>query len=286
MLLVFGHPATQVLPLWEFIEVKAIMLNAFQLSRSKRLYERIKKEGIRKVFNVPEDVQVWMDSGGYQALRRGVKIDGETVIRWYNDLKPDFCIALDSPIAPNDPKANEKVRRNVEVAKQMYNKVPCTLLPVFHPVPDDLFEEYLSGYSELGSYRAVGGLIPRILTVRNASRKEGFEFLVKVRKEHKGWLHALGLGSAKMIPVLRDLGYNSTDTQTWRHKAAFGKIMLPGRGERHITDREVNFGRKKIGEEEIVEAMRIAEYLGMSWDELKKDFVKRAIFNAYVISNV
>ncbi len=268
MLLVFGHPASQVLPLWEIIEVKAIMLNAYQLRSKPRIYEKLKKYGIREVFGVPNDVQIWMDSGGYQALRRGINLKAENVVKWYNELKPDFCIALDYPVAPNDSKAREKVDRNISNAKSMYKEVPCELLPVF------------------SSRAAVGGLIPRILTIKNASRREGLEFLNKVRKEFSGWLHALGLGSAKMIPILRDLGYDSTDTQTWRHKAAYGKIMLPGRGERHITDRRVNFGRKKISEEELEEAEKIANKLGMSFEELKNDFVKRAIFNAFVISSI
>jgi len=285
MLLVFGHPASQVLPLWEIMNIKAIMLNAYQLKSRPRVYEKLKEHGIRKVFNVPDDVQIWMDSGGYQALRRGVKLRVEDVVKWYEELKPDFCIALDLPIAPNDPNAKQKVRVNVSNAKYMYDKVPCQMLPVFHPVNDVLFEEYLSGYS-FTDFAAVGGLIPRILTVRNASRREGLEFLIKVRKEFSGWLHALGLGSAKMIPVLRELGYDSTDTQTWRHKAAYGKIMLPGRGERHITDRKVNFGKKKINEEELMEVERIATLLGITIEELKNYFIKRAIFNAFVISSI
>jgi queuine/archaeosine tRNA-ribosyltransferase len=286
LLLVLGHPSSQVLRLWEIMDVNAIMLNAYMLAKSKRVYERIKEVGLREYFGVPDDVQTWLDSGGYQALRRGVRLRTEQVIRWYNELEPDYCIALDSPVAPNDPKMEEKVKENVRNAKEMKGKVPCSLLPVFHPVPEELLEVYMSGYSELGNMAAVGGLIPRILTVRNASRKEGYIFLERVRKEFSGWLHALGLGSATTIPILKSLGYNSTDTQTWRHKAAYGKIVLPGRGERHITDREVKFGRKKISEEERREALRIARKLGMSWEDLKKDFVKRAIFNAYILSTL
>jgi hypothetical protein len=284
MLLVYGHPASQLLRLWECFEVKAIMLNAYQLSRSKKLMRELEKgKSLREVLGVPEEVELWLDSGGYQAMRRGVKLEPDTVIKWYNLMKPDYCVALDSPIKPNDPHAEGKVERNVEVAKYMYGKVNCSLLPVYHPVPEDLLEEYASGYSEVGERVAVGGLIPRILSTRNSSRKEGWEFLKRVREVEGRWLHALGLGSALLIPKLKEMNYQSADTQTWRHKAAYGKIMLPGRGERHITDREVNFGKKKISEDEVLEAVSIAKRLGIGWDELKRDFKKRAIFNAYVL---
>ena len=281
-MLVFGHPASQVLPLWRHFPVKAIMLNAFQIASHKRLYEKVKEAGLRKVFNIPDEVQVWLDSGGYQALRRGVRLNVESVIKWYNEMKPDYCIALDSPVAPNDPKAEKKVNENIENAKEMFGKVECELLPVYHPVKEELLWEYYQGYS-FAKMKAVGGLIPRILTQKNASRKEGWDFLIRVREIEDSWLHALGLGSPTTYPKLMALGYQSADTQTWRHKAAYGKIVLPGKGERHISGKEIRFGRKKISEDEKVEAMRIAKRLGMSWNELVKDFKARAIFNAYVL---
>jgi len=260
------------------------MLNAYQLSRSKKLMRELEKgRGLREALGIPEEVELWLDSGGYQAMKRGVPLSPETVVRWYRLMKPDFCVALDSPIKPNDPNAEEKVRRNVRVAREMEGRVPCSLLPVYHPVADELLEEYLSGYSEVGERAAVGGLVPRILTIKNSSRKEGWQFLERVRRLEGRWLHALGLGSALLLPKLSSMGYQSADTQTWRHKAAYGKIMLPGRGERHITDKQVSFGKKKIAKEEIEEAKEIAGRLGIAWEELKKDFKKRAIFNAYVL---
>ena len=281
-MLVYGHPASQVLPLWNYFPVKAIMLNAFQIASTKKLYEKVKEVGLRKVFHIPEGVQIWLDSGGYQALRRGGKLKVENVIKWYNDMKPDYCIALDNPVAPNDPKAEKKVKENIENAKKMYGEVNCELLPVYHPVKEELLWEYYQGYS-FSDIKAVGGLIPRILTQKNASRKEGWEFLVRVREMESSWLHALGLGSPTTYPKLMALGYQSADTQTWRHKAAYGKIVLPGKGERHVSGKKIRFGRKKISEEEKVEAVRIARKLGMSWGELVKDFKARAIFNAYVL---
>jgi len=283
-LLVYGHPATQLLRLWEKFDVKAIMLNAFQLSKSKKLMNMLESgKTLREVMGIPDEVEIWLDSGGYQALRRGIVLDPDNVVKWYNTIKPDYCVALDSPVAPNDKNARKKVERNVSVAKYMAERVECSLLPVYHPVSPELLERYVEGYSEVGERVAVGGLIPRILTVKNASRKEGWEFLKLMRSVEGRWLHALGLGSALLIPKLSALGYQSADTQTWRHKAAYGKIMLPGRGERHITDREVNFGRKKIEDHELVEALSIARALGFTWEELRNDFKKRAIFNAYVL---
>ena len=281
-MLVYGHPVSQVLPLWKYFPVKAIMLNAFQIAKARKLYEKIKDEGLRKVFNVPDEVQIWLDSGGYQALRRGVKLKVSEVIKWYNEMKPDYCIALDNPVAPNDPKAEKKVKENIRNAKEMFEKVGCKLLPVYHPVPEELLWEYYQGYS-FSDMKAVGGLIPRILTQRNASRKEGWNFLVRVREIESSWLHALGLGSPTTYPKLMAIGYQSADTQTWRHKAAYGKIVLPGKGERHISGKEIRFGRKKISEDEKAEALKIAKSLNLSWHQLVKDFKARAIFNAYVL---
>ncbi len=282
MKLIFGHPAPQVIPLWDYFPVRAIMLNAFHISK---LMDKVRSAGgVRKLFGIPDEVEVWMDSGGYQYLQRGINISVDDVIKVFNVSKPDYCMMLDKPITPSDPLESEKIIENVNTFKYMKNRVECELFAILHPVSD--LEKYVDLYSS--ERYALGGLIPHIMH-RRSNRNKGIEYLRKVRRIVKHYLHAMGLGSATMIPILKTMLYESTDTQTWRHKAAYGKIILPGRGERHITDRAINFGKKKIAEEEIkelellIEDFRIETGLSMSYNDLKKDFTKRAIFNAWIL---
>ncbi len=282
MKLVFGHPAPQVIPLWEYFPVRAIMLNAFHLTK---VLPKVKEAGgVRKLFVIPDEVEIWLDSGGYQYLQRGISISVDEVIKIYNVSKPDFCMMLDKPIAPSDPLVTHKVRENARTFRYMKSLVNCELFAILHPVEN--IEEYISMYD---SHRyALGGLIPHIMH-RRSNRKVGIKFMEMTRKLVKGYLHAMGLGSATMIPIVKELMYESTDTQTWRHKAAYGKIILPGRGERHITNREIKFGGKKINEEEVKELEYLLEDFSaetgliITFEDLKRDFSKRAIFNAWIL---
>ncbi|MEM1804186.1 MAG: hypothetical protein QXR80_06790, partial [Desulfurococcaceae archaeon] len=80
----------------------------------------------------------------------------------------------------------------------------------------------------------------------------------------------------------------STDSATWRLKAAYGKVILPGGGERHVTSRAVSFGKAKPKDGELEELYRFLKETGFPaldgfYEKIRTSFEYRALVNAWVV---
>jgi queuine/archaeosine tRNA-ribosyltransferase len=99
-------------------------------------------------------------------------------------------------------------------------------------------------------------------------------------------IHITGFGSSPLsLHLAYYLGADSTDSAGYRRKAAYGKIVLPGTGERYISNRSANFGNSKI--EDTLELMWLHKCgCPICRDNpqlLIEDWKARAIHNEYVI---
>jgi len=91
-----------------------------------------------------------------------------------------------------------------------------------------------------------------------------------------------------VTPILAAVGVDSTDSATWRLKAAYGKVLLPGEGERHVTDRRVNFGKAKPKDGELEELHNLLNARGFPlledfFERIRTSFEYRALVNAFVV---
>lgn len=112
--------------------------------------------------------------------------------------------------------------------------------------------------------------------------------IAETRRVYRGRLHVLGLGSPSVTPILAKIGVDSTDSATWRLKAAYGKVVLPGGGERHVTNRVVNFGRAKATLEDLHTLYTFLKNTGFPalddfYQRLSTSFEYRALVNAWVV---
>ena len=86
------------------------------------------------------------------------------------------------------------------------------------------------------------------------------------------------------------LNVNSIDTTTWRVKAAYGHVIVPGLGERYVGNRNIRFCTPKLREHEyeilITELKRTNFPHVDKVDELLKTFKGRALINAWIITKV
>lgn len=48
------------------------------------------------------------------------------------------------------------------------------------------------------------------------------------------------------------MGVDSTDSAGYRRKAAYGKILLPGTGERYVGRGDAKFGISKLSQNEVI----------------------------------
>jgi len=296
--LVLGTPLNAVPQPWHVIPFKGVMVNAYELLASGKRSE-FRGRGLRRFLGIDDDVELWLDSGGYQFLNNGRTPDPQKIIRIYREIDADYYVSLDYPPGPKDPPSlrASKIAKTVTLFMELRSALRMharegRLVPVFHMATGQGLELQLREYEPHAVTAAVGGLIPHIMQRSGkGSRLKAILFMLLVRRLWKGRLHALGLASAAMLPLLKAIGIDSGDTQTWRHKAAYGKIIIPGLGERHVTGRRVNFGPAVLKDEKEVELLhqyleKVQGLLKLSREDLVKSFEARALFNAWIIKHV
>ncbi len=90
-----------------------------------------------------------------------------------------------------------------------------------------------------------------------------------------------------MIRILEKMNIWSVDTSTWRVKAAFGHVIIPGLGERYVGNRKLRFRTPRARKEEIELLYKELEKTKFplldQFEELLNSFIGRAIINAWVI---
>lgn len=290
MRVILGTPIRSRPKPWLFFRVPAVMVNAFDIIRSG-VGGHVVKNALQY------DGEVWMDSGGYQFLRHGKVPDIEDLAVVYDrywDVR--YFLNLDYPPNPTDSEYDLELKlkaslRNYEYLVRRFNNV----LPVIHyHWRTNIIMKYLTKYLDYNPpCIAIGGLVPYVLISRGVpknSRKSALEFLLRVRQEVNVCIHVLGLGSPVINPILKLMGIDSTDTSTWRVKAAYGKVVMPGGGERHVSGREIRFGGKEATNEDLTRLYRFLRETGFPlidrfFEDVRTSFEYRALVNAWVVLN-
>ncbi len=292
--LILGTPLNAVPKPWLTLPVPGVMVNAYELLRNGK-YHSLRGERLRRHLGLSDEQELWIDSGGYQFLKRGIDPGVDKIAKVYREVSADYYISLDYPPSPRDSEHEKrtKLARTIEAFTRLRSLLrglasEGRLVPVFHMATNSSLRLQLHVYSSFAPIAAVGGLVPYFMQLAGrGSRAKAVLFLALLRKLWDGRLHALGLASTSIIPLLKALGIESGDTQTWRHKAAYGKIVVPGLGERHVSGRRVKFGPAKIRreEEEVFNQFisAAAAKLRFSPASLRADFKARALFNAWVL---
>lgn len=282
MQVVLGTPLKGRPRPWECFKVPALIVNAYEIIKNKNLRREIQGKGLHDFLNY--DGIIFLDSGGYQAMKKGIGIEIEDLVNVYKLAEADFYFSLDYPsYTPRNCK--------VKMAKTIANyeklcKVIENVIPIVHPDINRALTEF-EAYSKYSPpYMAIGGLVPFILTTKGFlnGRKTAIDLIAKIRMLYKGKLHVMGLGAPTILPIIGILNCDSTDSASWRLKAAHGKIMLPNGGERYISFRDAKFGVVPLStyELELIEKLQSPILKKYGWEELQRSFEARALFNAWV----
>ena len=252
MKVILGIPDNKI-PVWEL--GSPIMIN--QLKDVKRSW----------------DNETWVDSGGYQIMKKGVRIDVESVIKRYKDIDADYYISLDIPTSPCSPPAKETFEYYLKLYEAEINVVP-----VIHAYPFEYIDKALDFYnSHPPKMIAYGGVVPPLL---KGSRLPVIVIYHYLRKKTKT-LHVMGAGS----PYMRKVFYNadSVDTSTYRVKGAMGMVMIPGRGEKYVGKRKIRWGTRRATDEELELLLKFLDETKFPFKIDFDDWVSRTLINAWVI---
>ncbi|WP_243670672.1 hypothetical protein [Vulcanisaeta sp. JCM 16161] len=237
-----------------------------------------------------------MDSGGFQFLRHGKIPNIEDLARVYDqywDVR--YFLNLDYPPSPTDDEHDLelKLRRSLSNYEYLIKRFDNVLPVIHYHWRTDVITKYVIKYLDFNpKCIAIGGLVPYVLISRGVpkdSRRSALRFLLRVKRETGMCIHVLGLGSPVINPILKLINIDSTDTSTWRVKAAYGKVVMPGGGERHVSGRSISFGGKKATSDDLMRLYAFLKATGFpmtdQFNEIVTSFEYRALVNAWVVLN-
>lgn len=280
---------------WELFEVDTVMLNACEILSSPKLKE-VEEKGIHRYLKYNK--LIMMDSGGFLFQKRDkLDIDAERILEIYENVKPDIGVVLDYPLDPlkeNDNINHKRWLKTLENTKFMLtNSSEIVLLPVVHGYTQEKLKDACKELKKIVCPNAIGlGSLVPLVTSKNPRVAKNFiiDAVKIVREEFPcSFLHVFGIGGTTTMHLMFSLGVDSVDSMSWRLKAAYGAIQLPGVGDRFIHPPKKRRGISKA-EQKLLEKCLCPICKGKTIEERKENFdnlnpstyKKRAIHNAYV----
>ena len=244
--------------------------------------------------------KLFLDSGAFTIARRKMTIDKERIKETQEKLDPDKAVPLDYPFQPGQPlKLMEKLweMTKLNIIEWQETTKLREIVPVVHSWNySSLRKNILWIHKHIDAkYVALGVIVtPNFVSYKGyfADRQPNLAYiklishaikLIKSLTDFK--IHLMGFGSSPLtLHLAYYMGADSTDSTGYRRKAAYGKIVLPGMGERYVGRGDANFGVKTLS----LEDRRLLEECGcpvcrVDKGLLWKSWVARAIHNKYVL---
>jgi tRNA-guanine family transglycosylase len=278
---------------WLYFPIDGLMVNAYEILGKTNTIGKIIENGIHDYLKIKSEVM--MDSGGYQFMKQEIMdVDPLTILDLYEKSSPDYCVVLDHPILPNLSSKEIRNRqnrtlKNTQIMLENRTTFNPTLLPAIHGHNLKFIEWFLEKLEEINDfdYFGLGSLVPSVFNSKGIGGIYNvLEILHYVReylgKEKK--IHVFGIGSTSTMHLMYYAGANSVDSASWRVKAAYGAIQLPGTGDRYITPRERNKKYRDLddSDKQLLEECKCPVCREGNQESLRKSFRKRALHNAWV----
>lgn len=213
--------------------------------------------------------KLFLDNGAFTASMKGIALNIERVIFVQESMKPHQTIPLDYPFRPDMSisqmmKLWEDTKQNILYWQESTN-LNGKLVPAIHAWDKKSLINNVDWLQKHGDakFLALGSLVnPKFTNStgffgdRQPNREliDMLSFAIStIQKNSDFMVHLMGFGSS---PLMLHLGYymgiNSTDTAGYRRKAAYGKILLPGTGERYAGVTSSDFGVVSLSEKDLV----------------------------------
>jgi 7-cyano-7-deazaguanine tRNA-ribosyltransferase len=206
--------------------------------------------------------KLFLDNGAFTANMQGISLQAQRVMDVQEALMPDRTIPLDYPSKAGMStlqmmKRWQKTRFNI-VRWQDSTRLGKKLVPALHAWSKMSLEKnikWLQRYAN-SDFIALGSIVTSRFTEfggffgdRTPTRDliDMLSLAIKCVQENSDFkVHLMGFGSSPlMLHLGHYLGVVSTDSSGYRRKAAYGKIILPGMGERYVGDSSATFGYQR-----------------------------------------
>ncbi|MCC6019137.1 MAG: hypothetical protein LM601_08900 [Candidatus Verstraetearchaeota archaeon] len=242
-----------------------------------------------------------LDSGAFTSAMRGIQLSRDKVAYIQERLNPDLAIPLDYPFKPGMSLqemriAWEKTKENM-LYWQYNTSLSGRVMPTLHSWNDNSLRQNLRWIEKHidSDYIALGVIVDEDFTRFQGFFKDRqpspsiirsiYRAISIIKKESDFKVHIMGLGSSPlMLHIAYFMGTDSTDSSGCRRKAAYGKIILPGTGERYVCNIAGKFSRRKLTyfEQELLNTCQ-CEICKNDPQLLYVNWKARAIHNEYVI---
>jgi len=207
---------------WDLAQATILSLyHVLQYPRAKQVRTR----GIHAVLGTSRPV--FMDSGGFQYMKKGVELDPMDVLAFQRDSGCDVGITFDFPITLDldDASRTDRLDRSIKAANLMLEHTgDMALYGAIHGSSPDEIEAYTMRLDKGFSGYGIGSLVPR---------KAHYDHLVDIMHAARSLtslpIHAFGITGFPALYALSYLGVDTFDSWTYLVAAAYKEYIDPER---------------------------------------------------------
>jgi 7-cyano-7-deazaguanine tRNA-ribosyltransferase len=292
----FSQEAGRTPEPWKYFQLDGVLLNAYSILQKPSISNKMKRNGVHDYLNFYGPVM--MDSGGFLFMKKtAMRMRAQTISDLYEATKPNFGVVLDHPLTlgltGREVKGRQllTLRNTRRMISGKKNSNP-ELIPVIHGHTIESVRWFIRRLNAIGEFRlyGLGSLVPSVFNARGVGGIHNVIRIVSyVRKALPGKkIHVFGVGSAITMHLMFAAGADSLDSSSWRSKAAYGIIQLPGIGDRYITGRAGKAtGKKYLNlsriEKKLLEVCKCPVCRREGLTGLRHSFKMRALHNAWVL---
>lgn len=307
-----GHDLKNPFAVWKHVAgCSGVMVSAFQVFERRWFRDAATQAGVHAALEF--DGPVFLDSGGFQLQRNPeTSICRRRVVDLGMAIGADVCAVLDYPLDPrvSTPANRQRWAKTLSSTRYTCRRLtPARLAPVLHAYNVKEIEPRMRALRALCTAPAMwcfGSMVPLFhgsyigrRFARRGSDAGAFErrwvlltALVREMRRASGkeLLHVFGAGSLSTIFLLFLAGVDSVDSASWRLKAAFGAIQLPGLSDRFLGTRQDRSKSRRLltpACREILSRCSCPECESLNLERriqnLRRHFIARATHNAHVL---
>lgn len=209
------HPAP-----WDIAQ--GSLLSLYHILPYKRKDDVFSK-GIHEVLGT--DKPVWMDSGGFQYMKKGIELDPQDVVSYQKRSGCDISVTFDYPITPSisDDEKQVRLQKSIDAANNSLDESGSMMMyGAIHGSSPQEMKEYISSLDRGFSGYGIGSLVPR---------KNNYQHLTSIIKTVRDStslpIHAFGITGFPALYALAYLGVDTFDSWTYIVAAAYKEYIDP-----------------------------------------------------------
>jgi tRNA-guanine family transglycosylase len=208
------------------------MLNARAIRQRDTQWNRLLDgRSLREEMEVPEDMVLFADSGGFDFASEEVDTTPERTLETQRQIDADLYGTVDLPLSKDnrDAENQRRIQRSVDHAlraSDLHDGEGLLIASVHGYDPETIRNtiRYLDDNGAFDGY-AIGSLVPIRMDYKKVTK-----IILSARQATDKHLHVYGLGGIVYQPLLLYLGVDSFDSTAFIRSAGNRNYLVPGFG--------------------------------------------------------